>query len=123
MKQPLQSIPHLSSGNTASPLRSHSGPQRNPLVNHACLKESSSLVPDLKYYVSQIQQDADKDLQSLPADTVQVYCRECQHSLSGSLHSLDLSSIEEDLNYNYLQEWGPKFVRLKELYELPTEQL
>ncbi|XP_053251573.1 neural-cadherin-like isoform X2 [Podarcis raffonei] len=123
LKQPLQSIPHLSSGNTASPLRSHSGPQRNPLVNHACLKESSSLVPDLKYYVSQIQQDADKDLQSLPADTVQVYCRECQHSLSGSLHSLDLSSIEEDLNYNYLQEWGPKFVRLKELCELPTEQL
>ncbi|XP_060100312.1 neural-cadherin-like [Heteronotia binoei] len=126
LKKPLQSIPQLSPGTAASLLKSHSGPQRNPPMNHTFRGESSSLVtsvPDFKHYMTQIIQEADNDVHSLPADTMHFYCLEGPCSSAGSLSSLDTCSIEEDLNFDYLKEWGPKFVKLKELYELPNEYL
>ncbi|XP_054841872.1 neural-cadherin-like [Eublepharis macularius] len=126
LKKPLQSMPQLSSGTAASLLKSLSGPQRNPPMNHTSQGESSSLVssvPDFKHYVTQIIQEADNDVSSLPLDTMHFYCLEGSCSSAGSLSSLDTCSIEEDLNFDYLKEWGPKFVKLKELYELPSERL
>ncbi|KAJ6663946.1 hypothetical protein lerEdw1_008900 [Lerista edwardsae] len=125
LKKLQQSIPQLSSAAAVPHLKSHSGPQRYPLQNHTCQRESVFLVasvPDFKHYVSQIIQDADNDLQNLSTDSMHFYCLEDQCSLAGSLSSLDTSSIEEDLNYDY-KEWGPKFVKLKELYEHTSDQL
>ncbi|XP_077207979.1 neural-cadherin-like isoform X2 [Paroedura picta] len=123
LKKPLQSIP--SPETAASLLKSHSGPQRNPPTNHTFRREASSLVtsvPGFRHYVTQIIQEADNDVHSHPADTMHFYCLEGPCSSAGSLSSLD-TSIEEDLNFDYLKEWGPKFVKLKELYELPNERL
>lgn len=95
-------------------------------MNHTFRREPSTLVtsvPDFKHYVAQIIQEADNDVHSLPADTMHFYCLEGPCSSAGSLSSLDTCSIEEDLNFDYLKEWGPKFVKLKELYELPNERL
>ncbi|KAH0617555.1 hypothetical protein JD844_015936 [Phrynosoma platyrhinos] len=125
LKKPIQIIPQFSSGTAAPVLKSHSGPQRNPHENPACLRETLSLVTsvsDFKHCISQIIQNADKDLESLPTDSMHVYCLEGQGSLNGSLSSLETSSAEEDLNYDYPSEWGSKFVKLKQLYELRTEQ-
>ncbi|XP_053101938.1 neural-cadherin-like [Hemicordylus capensis] len=126
LKTPLQTVPPFSSTTTVPLLKSHSELQRSPVVDRACRREPILLVasvPDFKQYMSQIMQDADNDLQSLPEDTMHLFCLEGDCSLAGSLSSLDTSSTEEDQNFDYLKEWGPKFEKLKELYELPSEQL
>lgn len=106
--------------------RTPTGPKRDSLVKHTHQKQSIPAVtsiPDFKEYVSQIIRDADNDLKSLPADTLHFYCLEGQCSLAGSLSSLDSISGDEDLNYDYLQEWGSKFEKLKELYAVSNENL
>lgn len=126
LKKPLHTIPHFSLRAAASHFRTHTGPKRDSLTKHAHQKQSTSAVisvPDLKEYISQIILNADNDLQSLPADTIHVYCLEGQCSLAGSLSSLDSSSGGEDLNYDCLQEWGSKFDKLKELYNISNEHL
>uniref|UniRef100_A0A8D2PQA3 Cadherin domain-containing protein n=1 Tax=Zosterops lateralis melanops TaxID=1220523 RepID=A0A8D2PQA3_ZOSLA len=107
-------------GEPAAPhSRTPTGPKRDSLPKHAHQKQSISAVtsiPDFKEYVSQIIRDADNDLKGLPADTIHFYCLEGQCSLAGSLSSLDSISGDEDVNYDFLQEWGSKFEKLKELY-------
>uniref|UniRef100_A0A8D0HKE9 Neural-cadherin n=1 Tax=Sphenodon punctatus TaxID=8508 RepID=A0A8D0HKE9_SPHPU len=123
LKKPLQRNPWFL-GTTAPLLKSHPGQGRDPSVKHPHRKESNSAVasiPDFKEYVSQIIWNADNDLHSFPTDSMHFYCLEGQCSLAGSLSSLDDSSVDEDLNYDYLKEWGPKFDKLKELYEPPDE--
>uniref|UniRef100_A0A8C4VM31 Neural-cadherin n=1 Tax=Gopherus evgoodei TaxID=1825980 RepID=A0A8C4VM31_9SAUR len=126
LKKPLQSIPQFSSETTAPHFKTHFCPERDPFTKHSHQRDSNSAVTsisDFKEYVSQIVYDADNDLRSLPADTVHFYCLEGQCSLAGSLSSLDSSSVDEDLNYNDLHEWGSKFDKLKELYALSNEHL
>ncbi|KAJ1193131.1 hypothetical protein NDU88_002436 [Pleurodeles waltl] len=75
-------------------------------------------LPDFKEYVSHIIWEADNDPKNCPADLLHIYCLEGHGSLAGSLSSLDSSSVDEDLNYDYLRDWGSKFDKLKELYEI-----
>ncbi|NXC17943.1 CADN protein, partial [Corythaeola cristata] len=126
LKKPLHTIPHFSLRAAAPRSRTPTGPKRDSLPKHAHPKQSTSAVtsiPDFKEYVSQIIWDADNDLQSLPADTVHFYCLEGQYSLAGSLSSLDSICGDEDLNYDCLQEWGSKFDKLRELYEVSNKHL
>ncbi|KAM4705531.1 neural-cadherin-like [Rhinophrynus dorsalis] len=74
-------------------------------------------VHNFQEYVSQIVWAADNDMRSHPADILHSYSTEGNGSVTGSLSSLDSSNIDEDLNYDFLQEWGSKFDRLKELYQ------
>ncbi|XP_051878588.1 neural-cadherin [Pristis pectinata] len=71
-------------------------------------------VPDFRNYVSQIIWDADNDLRALPEDTMHIYCFEGHGSLAGSLSTVDTSNTDEDLNSDYLTDWGTKFDKLKE---------
>ncbi|KAK2527877.1 neural-cadherin [Columba guinea] len=124
LKKPLHTIPHFSLRAAAPHSRTPTGPKRDSLPKHAHEKQSTSAVtsvPDFKDYISQIIWEADNDLQSLPADTIHFYCLEGQCSLAGSLSSLDSICDDEDLNYDCLQEWGSKFDKLKELYEVSNE--
>ncbi|NXY89018.1 CADN protein, partial [Alcedo cyanopectus] len=126
LKKPLRTIPHISLSATAPPSRTPTGSKRDSLPKHAHQNQPLSAVtsiPDFKEYVSQIIWDVDNDLQSLPADTMHFYCSEGQGSPAGSLSSLDSSSDDEDLDDGCLQEWGPKFEKLKELYEVLDEYL
>ncbi|MEE6463487.1 hypothetical protein FKM82_005933 [Ascaphus truei] len=79
-------------------------------------------VPDFREYVCQIVWAADNDVKSHPADLIHSYSTEGQGSAAGSLSSLGSSNIDEDLNYDYLHEWGSKFDRLKELYQASDGQ-
>ncbi|XP_044280259.1 neural-cadherin-like [Varanus komodoensis] len=126
LKKSPQSISQFTSRTAILLLTLHSRKQSNPLGNPVQLSELTPLVTsvtDFKHNVSQIIQDPDKDLQRLPADMLHFYYLEDQQFLSGSLSSSESSSIDEDLNYDYLEEWGPSFITLKELYEFPTQQL
>lgn len=59
---------------------------------------------------------ADSDPSVPPYDTALIYDYEGDGSAGGSLSSI-LSSLEdEDQDYDYLNDWGPRFQRLAELY-------
>lgn len=57
----------------------------------------------------------DLDVDALPYDSLQTYAYEGEGSVAESLSSLQ-SHDDIELNYNYLDEWGPRFHTLAELY-------
>ncbi|XP_042196330.1 neural-cadherin [Callorhinchus milii] len=76
---------------------------------------------DFDQYISNIIQDADQHPQMLAYDSLKVYCTEGEGSVAGSLSSLDSLPQDEELEYDYMKEWGPRFERLRTLYE-PIEE-
>ncbi|XP_029447582.1 LOW QUALITY PROTEIN: neural-cadherin-like [Rhinatrema bivittatum] len=126
LKKPLCTNLTRSSSRTKDRLRKTRS-QPKARVHAAVLQEVDSStgvarMPDFGEYVRHIVWEADNDPKSLPADILHVYSSEGQGSLAGSLSSLDLSNVDEDLNYDYLNEWGLKFDKLKELYQSPPGQ-
>ena len=51
-----------------------------------------------------------------PYDPIQVYGYEARGSIPGSLSSLESVTTDSDLDYDYLQSWGPRFKKLADLY-------
>ena len=47
---------------------------------------------------------------------LQMYAYEGEDSCAGSLSSLCSSSDNNDQDYDYLKEWGPRFKRLANMY-------
>ncbi|XP_072324160.1 neural-cadherin isoform X1 [Scyliorhinus torazame] len=120
LKKPLRASLSQSSSTTTAPLVKASPDsqekspnlQTHPNVIFSETMQSNTL--DFKTYVARIIWDADNDLRAIPEDTVHVYCFEGRGSLAGSLSSVDTSNVDEDLNYDYLRDWGTKFDKLKE---------
>ncbi|MBN3295370.1 CADN protein, partial [Amia calva] len=125
LKRPLcSSLSQSSSGTTAPLLKSSQGSQEEVHPGavagyHQNTSGVASCPADFKNYVSRIIWEADNDCQSFPMDTFHIYCIEGLGSPAGSLSSLGSTQTEEDFNYNCLQEWGPKFEALSELYRRP----
>ncbi|XP_036440182.1 neural-cadherin [Colossoma macropomum] len=75
---------------------------------------------DLARYLCEIIRDADQHPETAPFDSLQVFSTEGGGSLAGSLSSFSSSGLEDSTTtstHDCLKEWGPRFEKLKALYE------
>ncbi|XP_040266775.1 cadherin-15 [Bufo bufo] len=70
---------------------------------------------DIADFIHDGLQAADSDPSVPPYDTALMYDYEGEGSVAGTLSSI-LSSEDSDQDYDYLQEWGPRFRRLADMY-------
>ncbi|XP_041866187.1 cadherin-5 [Melanotaenia boesemani] len=71
---------------------------------------------DMAAMIEVKKDEADHDRDGFPYDTLHIYGYEGPESLAGSLSSLESSSTGSNLDYDFLNEWGPRFRALAELY-------
>nr|XP_045746953.1 cadherin-5 [Mirounga angustirostris] len=68
--------------------------------------------------------EADHDGGGPPYDTLHIYGYEGAESIAESLSSLGTDSSDSDIDYDFLNDWGPRFKMLAELYRSdPQEEL
>lgn len=71
--------------------------------------------PDIGDFIGNRLNEADDDPNSPPFDTPIDFDYEGGNSSVGSLSSLNTSS-SGDQDYDYLNDWGPKFAKLADMY-------
>lgn len=71
---------------------------------------------DMAAMIEVKKDEADHDRDGFPYDTLHIYGYEGPESLAGSLSSLGTSSTGSNLDYDFLNDWGPRFRTLAELY-------
>ncbi|XP_023250808.1 cadherin-18 [Seriola lalandi dorsalis] len=71
---------------------------------------------DVHEFIKQRLVDADLDTSVPPYDSLQTYAYEGQGSPTGSISPLDSPGTHSEQDYNYLDDWGPEFQKLAELY-------
>ncbi|KAM6916077.1 cadherin-5 [Xenentodon cancila] len=71
---------------------------------------------DMAAMIEVKKDEADHDRDGFPYDTLHIYGYEGPESLAGSLSSLESSSTGSNLDYDFLNDWGPRFRALAELY-------
>lgn len=71
--------------------------------------------PDIGDFVHDRLNDADDDPNSPPYDSVREYEYEGAGSDAGTISSLQTSS-SGDLDFDYLNDFGPKFKKLADMY-------
>uniref|UniRef100_A0A7N8XKL0 Cadherin 15, type 1, M-cadherin (myotubule) n=1 Tax=Mastacembelus armatus TaxID=205130 RepID=A0A7N8XKL0_9TELE len=67
---------------------------------------------DIQDYINDGLEAADNDPNVPPYDTALIYDYEGEGSLAGSLSSIATSSSDGDQDYDYLNDWGPRFQKL-----------
>lgn len=71
---------------------------------------------DVHEFIKQRLVEADMDTSVPPYDSLQTYAYEGQGSPTGSISPLDSPGTRSEQDYNYLDDWGPEFQKLAELY-------
>ena len=67
-------------------------------------------------FINDRLKDANDDPDAYPNDSTKEYDYEGEGSSAGSLSSLNSSSTDGDQNYDYLNDWGPPFKKLADMY-------
>ncbi|XP_075290065.1 cadherin-15 isoform X2 [Opisthocomus hoazin] len=71
---------------------------------------------DIEDFINEGLEAADRDPGVPPYDTALIYDYEGSGSVASPLSSIVSSLTDEDQDYDYLSEWGPRFRRLADLY-------
>ncbi|CAH1778847.1 unnamed protein product [Owenia fusiformis] len=72
--------------------------------------------PDVGDFINNRLGDADDDPANPPHDSVREYAYEGGGSEAGSLSSLNSSESSDNDNFDYLDDWGPRFSKLADMY-------
>ncbi|XP_007542328.1 cadherin-5 [Poecilia formosa] len=80
------------------------------------LSQPTACKGDMAAMIDMKKDEADHDRDGVPYDTLHIYGYEGPESLAASLSSLDSSSSGSNLDYDFLNDWGPRFKALAELY-------
>ncbi|XP_034536403.1 cadherin-15 isoform X1 [Notolabrus celidotus] len=72
---------------------------------------------DIEDYINDGLEAADNDPNVPPYDTALIYDYEGEGSLAGSLSSIASGSSDGDQDYDYLNNWGPRFQKLANMYD------
>uniref|UniRef100_A0A147AY32 Cadherin-15 n=1 Tax=Fundulus heteroclitus TaxID=8078 RepID=A0A147AY32_FUNHE len=72
---------------------------------------------DIEDYINDGLEAADQDPNVPPYDTALIYDYEGEGSVAGSLSSIASGSSDEDQDYDYLNDWGPRFQKLANMYD------
>lgn len=84
-------------------------PRRTPPTVHAGAADMAAVIEVKK-------DEADHDGGGPPYDTLHIYGYEGSESIAESLSSLGTGSSDSDVDYDFLNDWGPRFKMLAELY-------
>ncbi|XP_041846255.1 cadherin-15 isoform X2 [Melanotaenia boesemani] len=72
---------------------------------------------DIEDYINDGLEAADNDPNVPPYDTALIYDYEGEGSVAGSLSSIASGSSDGDQDYDYLNDWGPRFQKLANMYD------
>ncbi|XP_045389100.1 cadherin-5 [Lemur catta] len=79
---------------------------------------------DMAAMIEAKKDEADQDGGGPPYDSLHIYGYEGSESIAESLSSLGTDSADSDIDYDFLNDWGPRFKMLAELYGSdPREEL
>ncbi|XP_060949812.1 cadherin-20-like [Limanda limanda] len=85
-------------------------------VPQTCVIGGGSGDSNVQGYVLAKLLDADVDPCAPPYDSLQTYAYEGEGSVAESLSSLQSGASNTDHEYDYLNDWGPRFKKLAEMY-------
>ncbi|KAK7878814.1 hypothetical protein WMY93_030888 [Mugilogobius chulae] len=71
---------------------------------------------DVHQFIKHKLVEADMDTSGPPYDSLQTYAFEGQGSPAGTISPLDSFGTQSEQDYNYLDDWGPEFQKLAEIY-------
>ncbi|XP_030612451.1 cadherin-18 isoform X2 [Archocentrus centrarchus] len=78
---------------------------------------------DVHEFIKQRLVEADMDTSVPPYDSLQTYAYEGQGSPTGSISPVDSPGTHSEQDFNYLDDWGPQFQKLAELYGDPESDV
>jgi hypothetical protein len=84
------------------PMRMHFAPGEEPAVGD---------------FITGRLSEADDDPAAPPLDSIREFAYEGSGSVAGSLSSLGSTNDSEEQCYDYLDDWGPRFNKLSEIYQ------
>uniref|UniRef100_A0A667YF09 Cadherin-20 n=1 Tax=Myripristis murdjan TaxID=586833 RepID=A0A667YF09_9TELE len=85
-------------------------------VPQACVMGGGGGDSNVHGYVLAKLLEADMDPCAPPYDSLQTYAYEGEGSVAESLSSLQSGTSNTDHEYDYLNDWGPRFKKLAEMY-------
>lgn len=100
---------------SSATMRERKARKTTPADIRSLYRQSLQVGPDsaiFRKFIQEKLEEADTDPCAPPFDSLQTYAFEGTGSLAGSLSSVGSAVSDQDENYDYLNELGPRFKRL-----------